>query len=266
MLGNARDAVFRRAAEREASFLPGERQGLRYPLIGAVLACGAPMGLLGLRRLLLGDRYTIREEIRRDLPTYVYLTVATTFVFAVFGRVVGLYAEQLAELSTTDSLTGLLNARAFYARLEQELERSRRSGQALTLILLDLDNLKALNDEHGHATGDNALRALGLAIRREMRATDIGARLGGDEFGLLAVGSAAEAGHALAARLHAAIADEMRRRVGLNVTASIGLVAFEPSRHGAADGHAVHASADRALYEAKRAGRNRVVLGRLHSR
>ncbi|MGH6691993.1 MAG: GGDEF domain-containing protein, partial [Gammaproteobacteria bacterium] len=233
-----------------------------YPAVGAVLAGGAPLGLLLLRRFLLGRRIPLREEVGRDLPTYLYLGVMTTLVFTSLGRALGRHADLLTALSTTDDLTGLLNARAFYPRLAQELERSRRSGAAVSLLLLDLDHLKALNDREGHAAGDRALRRLARMIRQEMRSADIGARVGGDEFVWLAVGAAAPAAEALAERLQRAIAVRTAD-LPVGLTSSIGMVTFDPAHDRSVSVQDLLRAADRALYQAKGAGRNRAVRGRL---
>jgi len=239
------------------------RQSVTYPLAGAVLAAGAPLGLLFMRRFLLGEHTPMRESIRRDVATYAYLTTSTTLVFTALGRVLGRNTERLSELSTTDSLTGLLNRRAFYPRLQQEIERSRRSGSPISLLVLDLDHLKELNDRHGHHAGDRALTEIARAIRVEMRSIDVGARLGGDEFALLAVGVDESAARTVAARLRSAIETQTTAQP---ISASIGVVTFDPSRNRLDDVWALTRAADQALYTAKRAGRNRVAFGALDLR
>jgi diguanylate cyclase (GGDEF)-like protein len=228
-----------------------------------VLAAGAPLGLLLMRRFLLRDRTPIRESVRRDVATYAYLTTSTSLVFTVLGRALGRQTERLAQLSTTDSLTGLFNRRTFHARLEQEIERSRRSRSPLSLLVLDLDHLKALNDRHGHHVGDRALAALARAIHVEMRSIDVGARLGGDEFALLAVGADQSSARTIADRLRSAIE---RQTMVEPISASIGVVTFDPSRDQFEDVSTFTRAADQALYVAKRAGRNRVAVGALDLR
>lgn len=239
------------------------RQSVTYPLAGALLAAGAPLGLMFMRRFVLRDHTPIREDVRRDLATYAYLATSTTLVFTLLGRALGRNTERLAELSTTDGLTGLLNRRAFYSRLQQEIERSRRSRSPMALLLLDLDHLKALNDQHGHHAGDRALVEIAHAIRREMRSIDVGARLGGDEFALLAAGTDQSSARTVAARLRSAIAGRTTAELGPPISASIGVVTFDPSRDRLEDTWALTRAVDRALYAAKRAGRNRVAFGAL---
>jgi diguanylate cyclase (GGDEF)-like protein len=238
-------------------------QSVTYPLAGALLALGAPAGLLLMRRLVLGDRSAFRDDVRRDFATYAYLTTSTTLVFTLVGGALGRHADRLAKLSTTDGLTGLLNPRAFHTRLEEEVERSRRSGAPITLLLLDLDRLKALNDRHGHVIGDRALERIAGAIRGELRSIDVGARVGGDEFGLLAVGTDRTAAGAVANRLQRTIEAERDTELGLQITASIGIATFDPAHDRLLDVRDLTRAADAALYEAKATGRNRVVVGNL---
>lgn len=251
-----------RACRRIAETVSRRRQRI-YPLAGALLAVGAPFGLLVMRRFLLGRHVPVREEVRRDVATYAYLVASTTLAFTLLGRALGRHVDRLSSLSMTDGLTGLLNARAFYAMLEHEIARSRRSGSSMTLLLIDLDHLKALNDEFGHAAGDRALEQIARAIRREMRSIDLGARLGGDEFALLAVGTDRASAGVVADRLQHAIAGQIPEELGLPITASIGVVTFDPLQDRLDDVWTLTRAVDRALYEAKRSGRNRVAHGTL---
>jgi diguanylate cyclase (GGDEF)-like protein len=93
--------------------------------------------------------------------------------------------EQLKELAATDALTGLANRRSFLDRLNVEMARLRRAGGVLSMSILDLNGLKAINDAHGHATGDGALTRVGQMLTRSIRVSDLASRFGGDEFTLL---------------------------------------------------------------------------------
>jgi diguanylate cyclase (GGDEF)-like protein len=239
-----------------------KRRSVTYPLAGALLAAGAPLGLMFMRRFA-GDHVGVRVDVRRDIATYAYLTASTTLVFVLLGRALGRNADDLARLSATDGLTGLLNAQAFHTRLQEEVERSKRSGAPMTLLLLDLDHLKALNDRYGHSMGDRALAKIARAIQQEMRSIDVGGRLGGDEFGLLAVGTDRAAALTVSDRLQKTIAGHMDEELGFPVTASIGVVTFDPPHAPPVDSGNLARAADAALYRAKRGGRNRVAVGRL---
>ena len=162
--------------------------------------------------------------------------------------------EQLELLATHDSLTNVLNARAFSAELAQELGRNRRYGRPLALIYLDLDDFKNVNDAHGHATGDAVLRLVADAMRSAVRRADLVGRLGGDEFGVLMPETDGAVAHAAATRLVTGIRTVFRGTP--SVTASIGVVAVAGTEAGSDE---LLRKADQAMYEAKRAGKDRVV-------
>jgi diguanylate cyclase (GGDEF)-like protein len=169
----------------------------------------------------------------------------------------------LRELAQTDALTGLANLRAFRARLEEEVKRARRYRTPITCVMADLDQLKPINDELGHAAGDRAIAAVAAVIREELRETDFGARYGGDEFVVLLPHTAAEEGRIFAERVCARVrATEFavgERRIALR--SSFGVACRLPNAGEEPPEALVHA-ADGALYEAKRAGRGRVVVAR----
>ena len=185
--------------------------------------------------------------------------------FAFWGWVLGFRADDLIRLSTEDPLTGLLNARGFKQRLEQELAKAARAGQPLSLMAFDLDGLKVINDIYGHATGDHALRSLGDIIRRATRLMDVAARPGGDEFALIVPSTGPEDALQLAERIRHHVAATLSHFVAATTsgTTSIGVVCCKaPACVSAA---AMMTAADVALYEAKRGGRNCVVIHALDS-
>jgi len=233
-----------------------------YAMAGGVLGLGAPAGLLLMR--LRRDTFSMRsvlEEIESDRETYVYSAMSTTVAFALFGGVLGNYADRLARLATTDPLTGLYNPRAFYDHLRQELRRLARYREPLSLLLMDLDGLKRVNDQFGHEAGDAALRSVAGAIARGLREIDLGARIGGDEFAVLAPRTDAKAAGALAERLRALVAQGGDDRPGRGSTISIGIASVSSSTDAPPTAASLMAAADRALYAAKRAGGNRVSAG-----
>ena len=109
--------------------------------------------------------------------------------------------DELRELARLDDLTGALNRRAFFERLDDELQRSARTAAPVTLVLCDLDGFKAINDAHGHPTGDAALRGFVDLLERNLRSSDSVGRIGGDEFALVLVGADATDEHAILGRL-----------------------------------------------------------------
>jgi diguanylate cyclase (GGDEF)-like protein/PAS domain S-box-containing protein len=159
---------------------------------------------------------------------------------------------ELQHLADHDPLTGLLNRRAFERALEQHLARVRRYGVQGALLMIDLDGFKAVNDQHGHETGDAMLAGVAERLRARLRASDVVARLGGDEFAaLLPAADRAEAEHV--ARIAVEVVRDLSPAAGPPVTASVGAaVIAEPDLSS----HVVQREADRAMYAAKRAGRD----------
>lgn len=157
---------------------------------------------------------------------------------------------KLSELAITDGLTGLSNHRHFQERLALEVDRSGRSGLPVSLLMIDVDHFKRYNDQNGHPAGDEVLRMIAQILADGRRKTDLVARYGGEEFAVLLP----DAGKEFAAKL----GDGLRARVQAKapVTISIGIATCPAD---AADHAALVRAADEALYEAKRAGRNRVV-------
>jgi diguanylate cyclase (GGDEF)-like protein len=233
---------------------------ISYALIGAGLAQGVAVGLL-LGRLIRGRQYSLSSltrEIASNLGTYLYIVSSTTAVFSLFGGLVGRDADQLAQLATTDALSGLLNARAFHQRLHEEMVRATRYLQPLSLLIIDMDSLKRVNDEHGHETGDQVLQRVGAAIRGGLREADLGARIGGDEFAVLAPNTNQAAAVVLGERLRAAVAEGNWSAVQPGTTVSIGIASFDATNREAATKVSLMRAADAALYRAKREGGNRV--------
>ncbi len=163
--------------------------------------------------------------------------------------------EQLRRLSVTDELTGLRNRRAFEERLVLEFSMSRRRRRELTVVLLDVDNFKRINDQRGHDAGDAVLRRLSAILRTTVRLPDLVARYGGEEFVVLLPESGIEAGKGFSRRLMERMANEPWEHE--SVTISVGLAALNDSL---LNGFQLVTMADDALYTAKRTGKNRVVV------
>jgi diguanylate cyclase (GGDEF)-like protein len=181
-------------------------------------------------------------------------------VFGAVGYLFGRKADELAERADTDALTALYNARGFEARLAGEIARTLRYHTPLSLLLIDLDRLKAINDRHGHYAGQSALRQVAAAIRTELRASDVAARWGGDEFTVIAPNTSQGAAWVMAERIRHAIGHD---RVKWPLTASIGITTLDGlDTECDVDVETLMRSADAALYEAKHRGRNRVAMAR----
>ena len=160
--------------------------------------------------------------------------------------------EEVRRQAMTDGLTGLLNQRYFNDKLAREIQRSGRTGRPFTLVLLDLDDLKHINDRLGHVVGNRAIMAVGEALERHVRSIDAAARFGGDEFALVLSETDGEAALATVERLQAELR-EVELGGDLRVSVSAGLATWRRELH---DVRQVVEAADRALYRAKALGKD----------
>jgi diguanylate cyclase (GGDEF)-like protein len=166
-------------------------------------------------------------------------------------------ADEVTKLASIDPLTGLFNRRYFDARLEAELQRSRRHGEPLTLLMVDIDNFKAINDEHGHMVGDRLLRCVSERLRRGVRIFDVCSRYGGDEFAILMPSSNVDTAVLVAERIRTSVRAHCGQAAA-SVTVSVGIA------HSDGRERELLSIADRALLEAKAMGKNAVrVRGKL---
>lgn len=168
--------------------------------------------------------------------------------------------EQLQIAATVDELTGLLNRRGFEARLAEEVARSKRYGHLLSMIMMDLDGFKRINDEHGHAAGDAMLRAFGVLSTTVFRSSDVTARYGGDEFAFILPDTGKTEAWAVAEKIRSSLRD-LQVPVGdgitVHTTGSAGVASLTGDIE---DARSLSNAADAALYRAKDAGRDRVEL------
>jgi diguanylate cyclase (GGDEF)-like protein/PAS domain S-box-containing protein len=163
--------------------------------------------------------------------------------------------DQLRKLAVTDELTGLRNRRSFEERLVMEFSMARRRKRELSVLLIDVDDFKTINDRWGHAAGDEVLRRLGMILRTTVRLPDLPARYGGEEFVVLLPESGEESAMGLARRVMQRVASEDWENEPLTI--SVGMAAMNESLE---NGFQLVELADEALYAAKRAGKNRVMV------
>ena len=163
--------------------------------------------------------------------------------------------DQLRKLAVTDELTGLRNRRSFEERLVMEFSMARRRKRELSVLLIDVDNFKSINDRWGHAAGDEVLRRLGMILRTTVRMPDLPARYGGEEFVVLLPESDEASAMGLARRVMQRVAAEDWDNAALTI--SVGMAAMNESLE---NGFQLVELADEALYAAKRAGKNRVMV------
>lgn len=195
------------------------------------------------------------DVLEHPLAARVMVTLLATSIFsAIFVRVISNQQRKLEALAGTDSLTGLSNRLRLNATLDQMIQQSQRMGTPMTLLALDLDHFKSINDTLGHDTGDRVLSSFGEILNKRIRSVDKIFRLGGEEFLTLLYDTGAENGRRVAEEFRTAIASHpfIPDRA---VTVSIGVATLQPEE----DCKAWMKRSDENLYLAKSGGRNRVV-------
>ena len=235
---------------------------LRWPLLLALplLLAAAAIGARGLRALLEPASVLTQMTVNSNLnvgSAFAYVLLSLAFHATLMVLVVTRLVADLQRLSRRDGLTGLLNRRALEDALTAQFQRSRRSGEPFCVLILDVDHFKDINDHHGHAVGDLALKQLSALLLVHMREVDRLARFGGEEFLVLLPGLALADALPVAERLRTVVAAAPMPLAGVTITlsVSIGMAEWggapdEPSR--------LLVRADAAMYQAKRHGRDRV--------
>jgi diguanylate cyclase (GGDEF)-like protein len=250
---------------------PGAARTWHGPPSWLVKTIGVVLVSLTLASIIAAPYFMSRNGFTAVEMFLVFLCIAYAIFVAKHSRSTHVnleraYSAHLEELSQRlrnmayrDALTGLFNHRYFYEQLSHEIERSVRYNQPLTLLLMDMDNFKEINDTYGHLVGDKFLGLVGQAISRQIRASDIGARYGGDEFVVILPNTNADEARKTAAKLRAAVAASAAVSAGdegVKLGISIGIASCpEDSR---APGELLQI-ADSRLYDAKaaRPGRRR---------
>jgi len=242
------------------------------PQVSFVLFYLAPIGIAawyGSRALgyvlaaVCGTSWVVDElmDLGHDSVTlFVWNAVVRVALFAIVAYLLSSLRARLADLSAqarTDPLTGLANRRGLYERIVAERQRMARHPRPLTLLGIDVDDFKQVNDQHGHVFGDQVLRSVGEALASQLRSTDIAARTGGDEFVVLLIETSADEGSEVAGKLREAMRVRMAS-LGRPVTFSLGMVTFEQVPEGVDQMFRIM---DANLYAAKREGKDRVVGG-----
>jgi diguanylate cyclase (GGDEF)-like protein len=171
-----------------------------------------------------------------------------------------LLTSHLSQEVDRDSLTGLLNRRRIGLQIDSELVQAKASGRALGLALIDIDNFKAVNDTHGHATGDQVLKSISAILQRACRGSDIAARYAGDEFLLVLPGLDLDDAHLVGERLLKEVSryrNSIAPSLGIDISISIGIAV---SRECEKQAKHLIGIADQAMYDAKDAGKNQLVI------
>lgn len=235
-----------------------------------------PLDQCPVHQTLLDGRRREAEEIyvRRTGEAFVVHLVATPVIDE--GRQLGVEVvflditprktmeAELTRLATTDSLTGVSNRRHFLAQVEDEIARFQRFGQPVSILMLDLDRFKRINDTYGHPAGDAVLKVFAETMREACRRMDHIGRLGGEEFAILLPGTGTVEAHQFAERLRQAVATKrvVADEWEIQFTVSIGIAGMQK---GDLEPATILARADTLLYRAKATGRNRVASEELSS-
>jgi diguanylate cyclase len=216
------------------------------------LACVLVAAANGFR----ADVHTGFAEMLATLPLLVVYPMTVGFITYRLARRVRDQNRLLSEISRTDGLTRLLNRRYWEQAVADEFERCRRGGQRASLLMLDIDHFKVINDRHGHPVGDEVIRRLGAILHDTLRQGDVPGRYGGEEFGIVLPDTRAAGAEAIAERVRRRIEGAALSPSGIRATVSIGIAELDAEDR---DYSVWIAHADRALYSAKERGRNRSV-------
>ena len=228
------------------ALLPGATNLVVSPLI----ADGQAIGVL------------VGECSHRMGPRIEHRVVAMVERFASYGALAlnnTWLLERVQQMAATDGLTGVANRRSFEDTLSREIARASRRGDDLSLLMIDIDHFKPVNDIHGHQMGDAVLRRVAALLADECREFDSVARYGGEEFAVVLPSTTSEQAVGIGDRLRASIAGDL---ADPRVTVSVGVAAYPGS---ATEPTRLIAAADEALYASKRNGRDRVTAAPLQS-
>jgi len=230
--------------------------GLRFLarcLAAQAAAAGVVVMVMGF------ELHPLSSNVERlaTLPLLVAYPIVIGLTTYRLARRVRSQNQTLAALSSIDGLSGLLNRSHWEAIVAAEFQRCRRIGHPSSLVMIDIDHFKAINDRHGHPVGDAVIREVAWILRSAVRLHDVPGRYGGEEFGVVLPGTEVEGAEVLAERIRVRIESMvLEPKKGVRATASLGVAAFEPRD---ADHMDWIARADRALYAAKESGRNRTM-------
>ncbi len=242
--------------QKHASLFPGNETPLASVAILPLVRHGSFLGSLNLASR---DRARFTDDSGTDLLERLAAIVAISIENT-------LNYERLKRTGLTDALTGINNRRFFDQRLQEEIERARRTEESLSCLFIDIDHFKQVNDNYGHQTGDRVLQQIAARIHGQMRRSDVLARYGGEEFAMLLTSTTAEEAVEIAERIRLNVSDYCVRipeRRDIRVTVSIGVAVTHPERDNTAGREAAELliqRADTALLAAKDAGRNRVCV------
>jgi diguanylate cyclase (GGDEF)-like protein len=222
--------------------------------VTVALAAAASLGYLAA--LLLGSPTGLSPAGLATVGINLTALILLAYVAMVIAREQRRARDAAIRLSTVDPLTSLFNRTFFFAAVEREIARSTRSGRGFCLLMMDLDELKTINDVQGHFVGDRVLNAVGDVIRDGVRRIDIAARYGGDEFVVLLPETESSGAYVVAEKIRMGVAELDVPGTDMKTSLSVGVVSY-PDDGRTSDELMI--SADQAMYASKRSGKNRVM-------
>ena len=237
------------------SFLSSlKRRRWQYATLGILLSFTGPLGELLFVKVFsrsINDSFYL---------TLIYTEIFSLVFFSLFGYILGKYTEKIEQLAFRDNLTGLYNRHYLVEKLNEIVSLHKRYKGKFSLVMLDLDHFKNVNDSYGHAVGDRTLKAAARCIMAEIRDTDFASRYGGEEFIVICPNTSVNDCHEVAERIRTAIKSLGTDTLGFPGPQTISAGVYElPSDQGLSPIQILN-NVDQALYHAKKTGRNKVVI------
>ena len=231
-----------------------KRRRWQYATLGVLLSFTGPLGEWFFVKLFsssINDSFYL---------TLIYTEIFSLVLFSLFGYILGRYTEKIEQLAFRDNLTGLYNRHYLIKKLNELMALHKRYQEKICLVMLDLDHFKKVNDSYGHAVGDKTLKAVAKCIMEEIRDTDFGSRYGGEEFIVICPHTSLSDCHEVAERIRIAIKRLHSDTLGFPGPQTISAGVYELSSDQDVSLMQILNNVDRALYNAKKTGRNKVVI------
>lgn len=237
--------------------LIASRRSVVYTMVGAVLAAGAPLGWELVAYL--------KDNYKLNIDLYNYLFFSSLIVFSVFGFIMGYFHDQVKALADSDPLTGLLNQVSFYKIVNYLYRLAMRKEETISIVMLDIDYFKKVNDTNNHLVGSYVLKEIGKILSNITRNSDAVARFGGDEFIIFLSNVIEDKFEEIPERIRSTIEKHLFKfqKFNIQITVSVGVVVADATKK--IDLKELVTAADEALYQAKHEGRNKVVIKKINA-